>query len=237
MLEYTLETNELTKEPKKYRALVKNSKSYTFEDIANYLIRHNTGLSSAVIYGMWAGIKGAVKEFLSDGGSINTELFKASTSVKGTFNGLDDGFDKSRHQIRLNMRPGPLLMDIPGKLATKKIYPGLKTVIHSVTDVMSGKVNGNLTPGKSLKISGQRLKIYGADPSCGLYFVSNKANEAPVKIAGAELAVNKPSEIVTVVPKLKKGIWRLKVITQFSRGQTPLKEPQSVTFEKDLVVA
>ena len=52
MIDYVLEPNELTGEPQKYRARVINSRSYTFEDIAKHLLKHNTGLSPAAIYGL-----------------------------------------------------------------------------------------------------------------------------------------------------------------------------------------
>ena len=237
MIDYTLATNELTGEPKKYRAQVLNSRSYTFDDIAKHLIKHNIGLSSSAIYGLWEGIKGAVEEFMSDGGVINTELFRTRISIQGTFKGLDDGFDSSRHKIRLRLQPGQLLLDIPGKLKVKKQNPGIKTLISSVTDVKTGSVNGTLTPGKNIRIIGQRVKIDGADPSCGIYFVSDKPQDQPVKVEISEFVVNRPSEIIAVIPKLNKGNWKVRLVTQFSTGQKHLKTPQSVTFEKALTVA
>ena len=236
-MEYNLVANELTGEPKKYRAQVMNSKSYTFDDIAKHLLKHNTGLSSSAIYGLWQGIKDAVEEFASEGGTINTELFKTSVSIRGVFNGMDDGYDPNRHKIRLNMRPGQLLLDVPGKLKVKKLNPGAKTFINSVTDVKTGSVNGRLTPGKNIRIIGQRVKIKGPDPSCGIYFVSDKANDAPVKVEASEYVVNKPSEIIVVIPKLNKGNWKIRVITQYCTGQKHLKSPQTATFEKALTVA
>ena len=237
MIDYVLEPNELTGEPKKYRAQIVNSRSYTFADIANHLIRHNTGLSSSVIYGLWEGIKGAVEEFISEGGSINTELFNARASIKGVFNGIDDGFDESRHEIRLNLRIGSLLKDVPKKLKVKKVSSPVKSYILSVLDIKTGSINESLTPGKNVRIIGQKIKIDGSDPSCGLFFVPEKKTEQSVKIDLSDIAVNKPSEIIAVVPKLNKGIWNVHLVTQYSTGKKFRKTPQSVTFEKKLTVA
>ena len=237
MIEYTLTENDLTGEPKKYRAQVMNSKSYTFDDIAKHLIKHNIGLSSSVIYGLWEGIKDAIEEFASEGALINTELFQTSVSIRGIFNGMDDGFDPSRHKIRLNLRPGSLLLDVPEKLKVKKLSPGVKAFINSVTDIKTGSVNNSLTPGKNIRIIGQRVKITGADPSCGLYFVSDKAQSDPVKVEASEYVVNKPSELIAVIPKLNKGNWRIRLVTQYCAGSTNLKKPYSLTFGKELVVA
>ena len=236
MIEYVLERNELTGEPEKYRAQVINSRSYNFDDIAKHLIKHNTGLSRTVIYGLWEGIKSTVEELISDGSAINTELFNASISIKGVFEGLDDGYDSSRHMIRLNLRPGTLLRDIPKSLKVKKLNAGAKSLILSVTDIKTGAVNSLLTPGKNIKIIGFKVKINGDDPSCGLYFVPAKNPEKPVKVEPSEFVVNNPSEIIAVIPNLCKGIWNLKLVTQYSHNKCR-KTPHSVTFEKDFSVA
>ena len=237
MIEYVLEANKLTGEPKKYRAQVTNSKSCTFEDIAKHLIKHNVGLSPTAIYGLWEGIKSAVEEFISDGNSINTELFHAHISVKGVFNGLDDGFDGTRHKIRLNLSPGSLLSAIPGTLKVKKVNSAVKSVIRSVTDIKTGSVNSCLTPGKNVRIKGYRIKINGNDPSCGLYFVPAKGSDDPVKVEPSEFVVNNPSEIIAVIPKLCKGAWNLRLVSQYSHGTSYSKTPHSLTFEEALYVA
>ena len=238
MVDYVLKQNKLTStDGKQYSAQVVNSRSYTFDDIAKHLIKHNTGLSSSVIYGLWEGIKGAVEEFLMEGGSINTELFNAHPSIKGVFNGLDDGFDSSRHHVRLNLRTGKLLRDIPRKLKVRKTTNASKSVILSVTDIKSGLVNEILTPGKNINIIGKGVKIKGENPVCGLYFVPEKTNEQTVKVELTDVVVNKPSQIIALIPKLNKGTWNVRLVTQFARGNKCLKAPQNVTFEKKLNVA
>ena len=237
MIEYSLETNELTGDSTKYRAQVMNSRSYTFDDIAKHLIKHNIGLSSAAIYGLWEGIKGAVEEFVSQGGSINTELFQVRVSIKGVFNGMDDSFDPSRHQIKLNLQPGSLLLKVPGNLRAKKADSNVKVKISSVTDVKTGSVNGSLTPGKNVRIIGRRLKIDGPDPSCGIYFVPEDGQTGPVKVEQTDYVVNKPSELIAVIPRLSTGKWRVRLVTQYGTGKKALKVPLSITYGKELVVA
>jgi hypothetical protein len=237
MIDYTLESNEVIKEQNKFRAQVINSRSYTFDDIANYLIKHNVGLSLPAIHGVWEGIKAAVEEYLSNGGIINTELFLVSTSIKGVFDGTDDSFDPKRHEVRLRLRAGQFLRDTPRKLKVKKQVPSAKILIQSVTDIKTGSVNSNLTPGKNIRIKGSRLRISGADPSCGLYFVPEKATDATVKIEPSEFVVNDPKQIIAVIPSLKKGRWNLRLVSQYSRGNKSLKEPHGVTFDKVLTVA
>jgi len=238
MIEYTLKRNELTGEPIKYRAQVVNSRSYTFDDIAEHLINNNVGLSQAAIYGLWESIKKTVEEFIANGGSINTELFHAHASIRGVFERMDDGFDGSRHEIRLNLRPGSLLRAIPNRLQVKRRYSGTKSVILSVTDANTGSVDSFLTPGKIVKIVGRRVKIDGDDPTNGLYFVPKDGSEHQVKINASDLAVNNPSALIAIVPNLCGcTTWNLKLVTQYCNGNKFLKIPYSIISEKEFCVA
>jgi hypothetical protein len=237
MIDFVLDPNELTGEPKKFKAQVVNSRSYTFDDIANHLLKHNTGLSGPVIHGVWEGIKDAVKEYVSEGASINTELFYLHPSIQGVFDSLNDGFQRKRHTIRLNLQPGSLFLGIAEKLKARKVNAGVRTCIQSVTDIKSGSVDAMLTPGRNIRILGQRLKIEGPDPSNGLYFEPDDDSGTLVKVEESEFVVNNPSEIVAVIPDLTKGSWRVRVITQFSTGPKPLKTPRKITFDKNLIVA
>ena len=154
MINYYLKPYELAGNGRKYSAQVVNSKSYTFDDIAKYLLRHNTGLSSSVIYGLWEGIKDAVTEFVSEGGSINTELFNARASIKGIFAGMQDRFDSGRHEIKLNLQPGIILRDVPKKMKARRHSCGPAGLITGVTDFKTGSVNSCITPGKNIRING-----------------------------------------------------------------------------------
>jgi hypothetical protein len=58
-----------------------------------------------------------------------------------------------------------------------------------------------------------------------------------VKVDSSEYVVNNPSELIIVIPDLKKGSWRLRLVTQYSTGQKCLKTPQSILFDKVLTVA
>jgi hypothetical protein len=216
---------------------VVNCRSYTFADIAEHLLKHHTGLSSSVIYGVWEGIKGAVEEYISEGGSINTDIFHVHPSIQGVFDSLADKYDKSRHKIRINMQPGSLLMNAPAKQRTKKLNAGAKSFIQSVTDIKTGAVNSGLTVGKNIRILGHKLKINGPNPDCGLYFVSPDNSGQRIKVEDSEFAVNNPSEIIAVIPKLNKGKWTIRLVTQYCSNNRTLKTPQIVTFDKVLTVA
>ena len=237
MLSYELEQYALSPDSLKYRARVVKSRRYSFADIAERLLKHNTGLSAAVIHGVWEGVKGAVEELVSEGGSINTEIFCVCPSIQGVFDGPEDTFDRKRHTVQLKMRPGSLLRGAPGKIKLRKRASAAKSFIVSVTDIKSGAVNDSLTPGMNIRVDGRGLKIGGDAASCGLYFVPLRSAAFPVKVEVPELVVNKPSQIIAIVPALGAGKWTLRLVTQCTTGPKYRKVPKSVSFAETLTVA
>ncbi|MDR1867272.1 MAG: DUF4469 domain-containing protein, partial [Treponema sp.] len=96
------------------------------------------------------------------------------------------------------------------------------TVIISVIDIKTGSVNGTLTPGRDLKITGVKIKIAGDDPDVGLYFVP--ASGTPVKADPSDFVINNPSEVIALIPALTPGVWQVRIVTQYS-GSRDLKTP------------
>ena len=237
MVEYILEPNGLTTKPNQHKARVVNTKSYNFDDIASYMLKHNTGLSPSVIYGVWEGIKGAVENLVFEGGAINTELFRARASIRGVFDSAGDRYDANRHVIRLKLRPGSLLQSLAGKLKARKLRPAGKSFIRTVYDIKTGTSDSFLTPGNNIRIKGQRLQIKGTDPSCGVYLVSAGNTVPTVKIEKTELVANKPSEIIALIPGLDKGGWTIRLVTQYSNGRKCLKTPMNITYDREFTVS
>ena len=87
---------------------------------------------------------------------------------------------------------------------------------------------------RNIKITGAKLKIAGDDPSAGLFFVP-EAGGAPVPVDSSDLVVNRPAELIAVIPNLAPGAYRLRIVTQYS-GSALLKHPHTVTFDKPLSV-
>ena len=71
--------------------------------------------------------------------------------------------------------------------------------------------------------------------ACGVFFVNQETNER-VKVS-SKIPVNKPSELMVVIPALAAGAYKLEVATQFTGGtKTLLKEPRKAVFERILTV-
>ena len=235
MLEYVLEVNDLTAAPDDYRAQVVNVTSHTQEDIVDRVMRIGAGLTRSDIAAVLEAEKQVVVEIVSDGGAVTTDLFNAFPSIQGVFHSTEDSVDGAHQKVRINLHAGTALRDAAGAVKTKKL-PGVVsgTIISSVTDVKTGSQNSLLTPGRNIKISGAKLKIAGDDPAAGLFFVPD-AGGAPVPVDSSDLVINRPAELIAVIPNLAPGVYRLRIVTQYSGG-TLLKHPHTVTFDKPLTV-
>jgi hypothetical protein len=139
--------------------------------------------------------------------------------------------------VVVDLQAGSIFKGTPEKLKVRKVNKILRTYIESITDIKSGAVDSMLTPGKNIRITGQRLKIDGPDPLNGLYFELDDGSDTLVKVEESEFVVNNPSEIIAVIPNLQKGVWRIRLVTQFSSGPKCLKIPRKLIFDKNLTVA
>ncbi len=104
-----------------------------------------------------------------------------------------------------------------------------------VFDVKSGSVNEILTPDKSLKIHGSKIKLSGEHEDVGIYFISENSNEK-TKVPADEIIVNNPSELIISIPALDSGSYFLEITTQYSNSASLLKEPRIARFDKSLFV-
>jgi hypothetical protein len=171
---------------------------------------------------------------LCDGYSINTGWFTASVHIKGTANSPDEHFNPDRFEIVFEFHQGALLRKESSSIGVE--FLGVADTdgrISQVTDMKTGSVNDLLTPGRNLRINGDKLKIAGSDPAVGVYF-RDMATEKTVKVDPSDVVINHPSELLVVIPSLDSGAtFRLEVITQFTVG-TLLKQPRTITFNQPL---
>jgi hypothetical protein len=236
MLEYTLEDNELTQNPGDLRAQVVNVTSYTQNDVIDRILDMGAGLTRSDVVAVFEAEKQVVSKIVEEGGAVNTELFNAFPSIGGVFEGPDVPFDHNRHRVKINLHPGVALRAAVQGVKTKRLAAALTgTVITSVTDLKTGSVNDQLTPGRDVKISGMKLKIIGNKAELGLYFMP-LGGGAEVKVDPSDIVVNNPSEVIAVIPSLPAGPYHIRIVTQYSSSGKPLKTPHSFTFEKELNV-
>ncbi len=97
---------------------------------------------------------------LKEGYGFQSDYFSLTPSVSGVFINDDDRFDASRHQVELNLRLSTPMKEALGQMKVQVIpHTTPMPVIKQVFDQKSKTTNDRLTPGQTLEIEGERLKI------------------------------------------------------------------------------
>ena len=228
--------NWLTDDPNDYSARVVSERSLSTSEICNSAV--NRGGAATTAEAMEHTVNLFLKEMgyqLCDGYSVNTGYFTANTLIKGVFNKPDETFNPEKHSIIFQFNQGETLRKELANIEVDITGVGDSSItVSQVTDVKTGSVNNLLTPGRSLRIKGYKLKLAGDNPNVGVYFV-NQTTAERIKVDASDIVDNNPSELVVVIPALAAGNYTLEVTSQFS-GNALLKEPRTSTLDKVLTV-
>lgn len=169
---------------------------------------------------------------LCDGYSVNTGYFTAGTQIRGVFDSPSETFSSDKHNSLFQFNQGEKLRaEIPNIEVSILGIADSACSILQVTDVKSGSVN-DITPGRNLKISGNKIKVAGDNPNNGVFFV-NTGTQERIAVESNDMVTNNPSELIIVIPDMASGTYTLKVLTQFS-GTQMLKESRMASFDKIL---
>jgi len=229
--------NVLTEDPNDYVARVSSERSLSITDVCKSAVSRGGASTSAET--MEHNVNLFLKEMsyqLSDGFSVNTGYFTASTLIKGVFNSPGETFNTAKHSIIFQFNQGDTLRkELPGIEVDILGVADSSISVAQVTDVKTGSVNDLLTPNRNLKIKGYKLKLTGDNPNVGVYFVNQTTSERS-KVADDDIVTNNPSELVIVTPALAIGMYTLEVTSQYSGSSTALKDPRTSAFEKILTV-
>ena len=90
------------------------------------------------------------------------------------------------------------------------------------------QINSWYTPGEPFTLYGQKIKIEGDDPNCGVFFVdaANPDNAVKQRV----VIENNPSSIRGIVPYTDFGDCRIEIRTQYTgSGSNTLKTPRTIT--------
>jgi hypothetical protein len=175
---------------------------------------------------------------LCDGFAVNAGYFSVHPNVGGAFDKATEGHDTGKHPVTFRFRTRASLRALAKHIVIE--VEGLANVsgyIDEFTDVTTESINESLTSGGQFSVSGHKIKVAGDKPEVGVYFVSAADLSQRVKVEG-HLAENAANKVIGLIPAgLAPGTWKLEIVTQYSSGQTFLKEPRTLTFAGELTVA
>jgi hypothetical protein len=255
MLDYTVVENTL-KPGAGYRAQVVGVRSRTRMDIIERILGKAPGFKAHEVEEILDAETEAVAAIVAEGDAVNTDLYAVYPGVRGSIAAGGQDGEAPRLSVHANMQPGAALKAAAAKVKLRKTAPRVSgTLIVSVTDAKTGEINGIISPGHNIVVTGQKLSVQGDDPACGVYFTpvkdagkpagakagsrtassASRSGAKAVKAKKSDIIVNKPSGLIILVPPLAAGQYQLEVWTQYTAG-TPAKAVKKVRFDKELQV-
>lgn len=229
----------LTKEKGDYSAKVKKVRpTRTLTDVAGQIVKEGSEYQLESIINILSRANRIKIDFLSMGDSVNDGMVIIEPAITGVF--YDSAFNEKQHTCTLNMRS---TNDVQTMLAqVKGEYSGLTVdnggaVIEKITDSTTGSTTGEVTPGKVITLSGNKIRIVPEEgetvESCITY--TNEDNETVTAQEDAPV-INDPGRVVIQLPMLAAGSYTLTIKTLFSNTSTNLKAPRYITAKTKLTV-
>lgn len=171
---------------------------------------------------------------VASGESVVDGMGQYLVSINGAFEDATAKFNPLLHTLGVSYNPGKALREMFAK-TTVNITKAATTgpLIGKVTDSMSGTVNDKLTPNQPCVIKGSNIKIVGEEGTVGVFFVSD---ESKTSTPSPLLVHNNPSELTVMIPPLADGLYRIRIMTNYSNGSKQTKESRSTEFHILLTV-
>lgn len=221
-IEYVLYESKLaTMQPGAHAARVRPTFTADLDAIAEIIAQRGTTVAKADIMSVLEDFFTVVEQFVQQGANVTTPHVNYRVSIKGLFDGPNDGFDPTRHRLTACLLPGPRLRKfVRERTEVTKQDPqeALAPLLLRYSDCNSEALNSVLTPDGMGELTGRRLQFDRTDPLQGVYFVAEDNTATRAVVVGR----NKPSELSFLVPDLPPGVYTLQV-RSIARGGTELR--------------
>ena len=214
-IHYSLQANNLTSDPDDYTARVRPIGTAELDQIIDRMIQQGSTVTKADTLSVLEEYFTTVENMILEGLNVNTPLANFGTSIRGNFQGREDGYNSSRHQIKARVNAGKRLRQAIVQRAQVVKEESNKPIPNPLTytDVASETHNSTLTPGGMGQVTGYRLKVNEANVNQGVFFVDGSGGEVRATV----YARNKPAELIFMVPEaLAAGNYTLQVRASFA---------------------
>jgi hypothetical protein len=174
-------------------------------------------------------------EMLAEGYRVNSPIFNTQVSVVGNFDKYTKRFDPALHRLKLKISPTKEMAKMLEEADVMILGPAqVMPVIGIVKDIKTQSMNDIISCGEIAEITGKRIKVIGDDPLVGVYFVNADTKEL---IKCKAPFINESQKLVIQIPDMPKGIYHLKIVTQYTQSHEMLKTPLSAQFSFSLTVS
>jgi hypothetical protein len=237
---YYLIENAITPDPNDKLAKVKAGRSNGVTDIAHEIKVEGSEHSEATIIDLLTRANTVKMKMMSRGETVNDGIAFYEPAITGNF--FDNTtFDESRNtcviNIRVNREVRQMLQQVKAEYTGYTVDNG-GAAITGITDAKTGELNGVITPGKIVTITGSKIRVVPeeeGETAADCITWTNIATQEVI-VQEDDPATNDPSKIMLTVPPLDKGVYTLTLKTMFSTTSTTLKAPRYITAKAKLEV-
>ncbi|WP_195373571.1 MULTISPECIES: DUF4469 domain-containing protein [Parabacteroides] len=177
-----------------------------------------------------------------------TELYSASTvefgftnnslGVDGPFIGPKAAFNPEENSVSIRSSQRAEFREDLKKINV--IVSGVEENLPTITrviDIVTEKVNSQITPGGNLNGEGKRIKIVGTEGKTVGFFFINADNDTETAVSKTAVSRNDPSFFSFTIPALANGSYYLEIASQYGgNSKTVLKEVRRNRFPYKLTV-
>jgi len=159
---------------------------------------------------------------LCGGFAVSTGFYTIYPSIGGTFDSVNDSRNKKKNPVGFKFR-----VLAPLRKLTESIEIDVTEVaevnayIDEYLDCDENQVNSVLIPGNLFTILGNKIKITGDNPECGVYFVP--VDDPGGAIKATRIAENNNIRITGIVPAGVNANCRVEIRTQFNGSAITLQ--------------
>ncbi|OHD44572.1 MAG: hypothetical protein A2Y35_05430 [Spirochaetes bacterium GWE1_60_18] len=222
-----------------YGRVQRNSQTINLANIIAHIGEHETSVRPLTIQYCAGLLKTEILRLLATGSAVNVlDICTVYLGVKGGVCG-DNPSPTELNRFELRCTPTAEARAITANLSTasvSKAEPG--GFINRIVDLFSGQADSQITAGRSLRLSGQRLRVTGDDPRVGIYLVDTLDAAVRIQVPASYITCNRPGQLEFFVPdQLAVGqSCRLELVSQYSSGDYQVKEPRVCSSPVELLV-
>jgi hypothetical protein len=236
VLKAWLKKNELTPDPNDMRAIVSPMGKINKSGLIDAIMEEGIELKRETVEDVVTRYNRVAASFAARGWNVDTGLVYLRAIITGVF--LGKKYDPAKNSIYVSATQG---MEIRKELADTEVeilgeMPDVM-YIYQVTNLQTKTADGTLTRGRNAEVEGSYIRITGDDPSVGVYLESADAAGTSYKLDAGLIVTNNPSKLLLLIPgEWSPGVYRLKLVTQFTGSGKQLIAPRQTVFGQELTV-
>jgi hypothetical protein len=236
ILKAWLRKNELTPDPNDMTAVVSPMGKINKSGLIDAIIEEGIELKRETVEDVVTRYNRVAASYAARGWNVDTGLVYLRAIITGVFFGKK--YDPAKNSIYVSATQG---MEIRKELADTEIevlgeMPDMMQ-IYQVTNLETKAADGTLTRGRNAEVEGSYIRIIGDDPSVGVYLESVDSSVDPYKLDAGLIITNNPGKLLLLIPgEWSPGVYRLRLVTQFTSSGKKLVAPRQAVFGQELTL-